>query len=296
MPSCAQLKYKGCSRKFFNHYYTQWIQAKDIEIDDVMVFPRFNDKIKDKADIKISELVSGKLIFNKRTIAYKGTRANFVKDRIKIGVEFCRLAGYFMSEGYTNSRDCVAFCFLKKENTYINDTIALMKKVFGIELSKIQSKLNVDGVELIFYSKVLCNLFSKLFYTNEVTKKAHFKSLPHWTLELPGAKQAEIIKGWWRGDKGYTASETLMNQTKVLFLRLGVIPSIRMDSVENYKIRGKHFIGPREIVARHNMFHFNNLSFFEDKFNLLKEDEFKKFKTKSTSRHGWMIKIMYIYR
>jgi len=288
MPNCSQLKHKGCSRKFFSHYYVQWVQAKDIEIGDIMVFPRFNDKIKDKAYLKISELIGGKLVFNKGKIAYKGNRASFVKDKINIDEEFCRLAGYFISEGYTNSRDCIAFCFLIDESVYINDTVCLMKQIFGIELSKIQTKKNVDGVELIFYSKVLCKLFSKLFYTDKIIKKAHSKSLPNWTLELPIAKQAEVIKGWWRGDKGYTVSEILMNQVKVLFLRLGIIPSIGIDSIEKHKNRGKHFIGAREISAKHNSFHFNNLSFFEDKFNLLKEDEFKKFRTKSTGRHGWI--------
>jgi uncharacterized protein (TIGR00375 family) len=288
MSNCSHLKNKGCKRRYFNQYYPEWVRAKDIAVGDVMVFPRFNDKIRDKADIKISELIPGKLVFNKEKIAYKGNRVSFVKDKIKVGAEFCRLAGYFISEGYTNSRDCIAFCFLKDEAAYINDTICLMNKIFGIKLSKIQSKKNVDGVELIFYSKVLYKLFTKLFYTNKIIKKAHSKSLPNWMLGLPIAKQVEIIKGWWRGDKGYTVSETLMNQIKVLFLRLGAIPSIGVDSIEKHKIRGKHFIGVREILAKHDIFQFNNLSFFEDKFNLLKEEEFKKFRTKSISKHGWM--------
>ena len=113
-------------------------------------------------------------------------------------------------------------------------------------------------------------------------------------LELPLEKQIEIIRGWWRGDKGYTTSRVLMNQIKVLFLRLGIIQSIGIDSVEKHKSRGKHFIGTREILANHDTFHFNNLSFFEDKFNLLKEAEFKKYKTKLTYRHGWMDKN-YVY-
>lgn len=290
MPRCSQLKNKGCSHKFFTNYSTCWIQAKDIEINDVMVFPRFSNKIKDKGSIRISELIPVGFILNRKKIAYKGSRTSFVKNNIKIDVNFCRLAGYFVSEGYTNSRDCIAFCFLKEERKYIAEVVSLMKKIFGIKLSRIQTKDNVNGVELIFYSKILCELFSELFYTNPKVKKAHTKTLPDWMLELPLKKQAEIIIGWWRGDKGYTVSETLMNQFKVLFLRLGIIPSIGMDPMEKHKIRGKHFIGKREILARHNIFHFNNLSFFKDKFNLLKKVEFKKFKTKSTGRHGWIDK------
>lgn len=288
MPNCAQLKYKGCKRRFFSNYYPQWIQAKDIEESDIMVFPRFNDKIQDKKGIEISKLIPKGFILRKGKVAYKGTRASFINNNIKINKDFCRLAGYFVSEGYTNSRDCISFCFLENEKDYIDDVITLMKRIFDIKLSKIQTKKDVKGIELIFYSKVLYQLFSRLFYTNTKIKKAHSKSLPNWMLNLPFAKQSEVIKGWWRGDKGYTVSRILMNQMKVLLLRLGIIPSIGIDSMQKHKSRGKHLMGIREILAKHDTFHFNNLSFFNDRSELLKENEFKKFKTKSLARHGWM--------
>jgi len=288
MPSCSQLKNKGCKRKYFNQYYSEWVQAKDIEINDIMVFPRFNEQIKDKKNIKIDQLISGELIFRRGKIAYKGNRTNLINNNIKITKDFCRLIGYFVSEGYTNSRDCISFCFLEEEKEYINDVVMLMKKIFGVKLSKVQVKQDVKGVELIFYSKVLCKLFAKLFYSNLKVKKAHSKSLPNWMLDLPPGKQVEIIRGWWRGDKGYTVSRILMNQMKIIFLRLGVIPSIGVDSIDEHKKRGKHFIGFRQIYARNNTFHFSNLSFFEDRLGLLREREFKRYKTKLSTRHGWL--------
>lgn len=288
MPGCSQVRHKGCRRKFFKQYYPQWIQAKDIERNDIVVFPRFNNRVIGKKNIKISDLITKKSILKEGKIAYKGLRTHFIKNDIKIDKDFCRLIGYFVSEGYTNSRDCIAFCFLESERVYITDVIDLMRKIFSIELSKIQSKRDVKGIELIFYSKILYTLFSKLFYTNNQIKKAHSKSLPKWTLDLPLEKQAEIVRGWWRGDKGYTASRILMNQMKILFLRLGIIPSIGKDSIEKHKNRGKHFIGTRKISAQHDIFHFNNLSFFEDRFNLLKDSAFNKFRTKSPARHGWI--------
>ncbi len=288
MPICSQLKNKGCTRKYFMQYKPEWVQAKDIEINDTMVFPRFNNEIRYNEKIEVNRLLKGKLIFRRGKIAYKGNKTHFVKNIIEINKDFCRLAGYFVSEGYTNSRDCISFCFLEDEEEYINDVISLIKKVFDIELSKIQIKKDIKGIELIFYSKVLCNLFSKLFYINTKNKKAFAKSLPNWMLYLPLEKQAEIIKGWWRGDKGYTSSKFLMNQMKILFLRLGIIPSIGMDTIGEHKKRGKHFIGLREILAKHNAFHFSNLSFFKDELNLLKDKDFRKFKTKLSRRHGWM--------
>ncbi len=288
MPNCSQLKYKGCKRKFFNKYYPQWVQAKDIEIGDIMIFPRFNGQIIDKKEIQINKLILGNFILKKDKIAYHGTKVNFINNHIDIDKNFCRLAGYFVSEGYTNGRDCVAFCFLESEGEYIKDVIDLMKKIFGVGLSKKQVKKDIKGIELIFYSKVLYELFSRLFYTSVKAKKAHSKSLPDWMLNLPLQKQVEIIKSWWAGDKGYTVSRNLMNQMKIIFLKLGIIPSIGVDSIEKYNNRGKHFIGTRRISAKYNLFQFSNLSFFEDKFNLLKKGLFKKFKTKLTARHGWI--------
>jgi uncharacterized protein (TIGR00375 family) len=288
MPICSQLQTKGCRRRYFMQYNPEWIQAKDIKINDIIVFPRFNNEIRYSERIEINKLLKGKFILRRGKIAYKGNKTHFVKNIIEINKDFCRLAGYFVSEGYTNNRDCIAFCFSEKEKQYIDDVVNLMKKIFNIELSKIVFRKTVQAVELIFYSKILCKLFSKLFYSNDKIKKAHSKCLPHWMLTLPFSEQAEIIKGWWRGDAGYTTSKLLMNQMKVLFLRLGIIPSIGVNSVKNYKNYARHFIGTREISANHDLYHFNNLAFFKDKYKLLKLREFKKFKTKLSRRHGWL--------
>ncbi len=290
MPNCSHLKHKGCSRRFFYKYKPQWAQAKDIEINDIMVFPRFNDKFTDKKVIKISRILQRGFVLKKGRIGYKGSRSCFIKNSVKVNRSFCRLIGYFLSEGYTNSRDCIAFCFSKDEKEYIRDIVNLMREVFGVELSTAQVKKDVKGVELIFYSKILCKLFGKLFYTDSNKKKANTKSMPNWMLELPLDKQVEIIKGWWYGDKGYTVSRIMMNQMKILFLRLGIIPSVGKESAENRKSRGRHYIGLREIFAKNDIFHFNNLSFFEDKFCLLKDDVFRKYKTKLSTRHGWIDK------
>ncbi len=294
MPSCSHLKHKGCRRLFFRNYHPQWVQAKDIEINDIMVYPRFNKQTIDKGYIHIDRLLPKGFVFKKWKIGYPASRTFFIKNKINVDKDFCRLTGYFLSEGYTNSRDCVSFCFLENEKAYIKDVIGLMKKIFGVKLSKKQTKKGVKGVELIFYSKVLFEMFSHLFYTNTKIKRAHSKCLPNWMLILPFEKQAEIIKGWWRGDTGYTSSCILMNQMKVLLLRLGIVPSITSESSQKHKRRGKHFIGTREIFSRHSSFHFSNLSFFEDKFYLLKDSSFRKFKTKRDSRHGW-VDDKYIY-
>lgn len=119
-------------------------------------------------------------------------------------------------------------------------------------------------------------------------------------LKLPLDQQVEILEGWYREDKGYTISRELMNQMKIICLRLGIIPNIIIDTAENHKKKGgNHYIKEkknkkREIKANNDLYALNRLSFFEDKFNLLNKPEFNKLKTKMSRRHGW-IDQNYIY-
>ncbi|MBM3253354.1 MAG: hypothetical protein FJZ16_03800 [Candidatus Omnitrophica bacterium] len=292
-PSCSKIN--KCKRRYFKDYQPQWIQAKDIAQGDVILFPRFKNKIKDVETLKISDfLKKEEYVLANDKIYPQGYRVNRLENVIKIDKDFCRLSGYFISEGYTNGRDCLSFSFNSRELDYIKDVKQLMKDIFNISLSNMQVKKGVNGVELIFYSKILLKLFSKLFYANNLNKRAYSKRLPNWMLKLPFEKQVEILKGWWRGDTGYTSSRILMNQMKIILLRLGIIPSIRIDSKEAYKRRGKHKIGKREIDIQHDNFQFSNLSIFQNNHGLLEDDCFKEFKTKSKRKHGW-IDERYIY-
>ena len=108
-------------------------------------------------------------------------------------------------------------------------------------------------------------------------------------LVLPEEKQAEIFKAWWRGDTGYTVSRGLMNQMKIIALRLGIIPSINELSSAEFN-KNIHKIGDRDITSRHGLFYFNNLAFLEDRFNVQADPVFqkKRFKRKLSRRHGWL--------
>lgn len=289
-PACSSAH--GCKRRYFEKYKPQWVQAKDLKNSDIIVYPRFNH-IRAKKCIKISNVVAS-LLKKHEKVFFKGSRSIGITDKIAVDENFCRLVGYYLAEGYADQRDSVSFCFRSDEDRYISDVKKLVKKIFGVSTCREYKRKNVNSKEIIFYSKVLTKFFSKLFYCDKDEKKHFTKALPYWMLELPFSEQAEIIKGWWRGDGGYTSSAELMNQMKILFLRLGIIPSILVDSVDKHMNRGKHFLGGREIVAKYDNYHFNNLSFFEDKQGLLKEPEFRRFRTKMARRHGW-IDERYIY-
>jgi len=290
--SCAFIDHSSCSYKYFENYQPKWIQAKNIRKGDVLIFPRFNKIIKNIKEIKLNRYLKRSEYQLERNFikAASGTRANFIPNTIKITKGFCRLVGYYLSEGYTDYRDSVSFCFNEKEKDYIEDVKNLMAKIFHLSYCRKYKRKSSKSTELIFFSKPLAQIFGRLFYDDSILRRAHTKCLPHWMLNLPLDKQVEILKSWWWGDTGCTSSRMLMNQMKIICLRLGIIPSINQQSKEDFneKYAHKHKIEDRTIWAQHDHFHFYGLSFFQDLFGLLETSEFKKFNTKLHRRHGWI--------
>lgn len=294
---CAYLKRRNCTHQYFKDYQPQWIQAKNIRKGDILIFPRFNKKIKDRKKLDISKFYrKNDYKTDEKYISLNHSRIKKIPKFVKIDKDFCRLIGYYLSEGYTDNRDSISFCFNHDEKKYTEDLKFLMIKIFNLPSPRIYLRKNTNSIEIIYFSKILAKVFSTLFYNNSNIRRANTKCLPIWMMELPLEKQAEIFKGWWRGDEGTTSSRELMNQMKIILLRLGIIPSIYEQTEEDFnkKYIHKYILENRVIKARHNLFTFNNLSFFEDLFKLLKDPEFKKFNTKLSRRHGWIDKN-YIY-
>ena len=292
--NCASQNQEKCPHKYFKNYKSQWIQAKDLERGDILIFPRLNN-IKNIETVKVTDYLTKKdyRVEGDFIRCDSGMRANLVPSILKINKDFCRLIGYYLSEGYTDNRDSVSFCFSSTEKAYVEDVKNLMKNVFNLSYCREIKRDGRNSIELIFFSKILSKFFGKVFYSSILIRRANTKCLPTWALNLSLDKQAEILKGWWRGDAGSTVSRILMNQMKVVCLRLGIIPSIRISEASNFN-KAEHQIGTRKITANHDTFYFSNLSFFKDEFELLKDDCFKKFSTKLKRRHGW-IDEKYIY-
>ncbi len=284
-PLCS--KKESCKRRYFENYKPEWIEAKDIEVRDFLIYPRPN-KVENIEESKITEFVPDHKLAKESFILPKNARNNkgAIKNKIKIDEDFCRLVGYFISEGYLIRREAVAFSFHANEKDYINEVISLMKKIFWVKNFKLDSRRENQG-DIIFHSRILNAFFKKLFYSGEKAR-AWNKCLPNWMLLLPNQKIAEILRGWWRGDHGYTVSRNLMNQMKLICLKVGIIPSINIDSAENFNKRGKHFIGDRKIISERDTFIFSNLSFFLGDYGMLKEKCFRKFVNKRKMKHGWI--------
>jgi uncharacterized protein (TIGR00375 family) len=287
-----------CKNKYFKDYKPQWIMVNQLERGDVLIYPRFANVFTNHKEINLKEIISQSIFKTKvqgEFIMPVGSKITDIKQRIIIDKDFCRLAGYYLAEGYTNSRDLIGFAFSDKEKKYVDEVIDLMKKVLGFDKEPKLKTNRSGGIEVLFYSKILYEAFRRLFYFSDRIHDASTKALPNWVLGLSSDLQAELFRYWWRGDSGYTASRLLMNQMKIILLRLGIVPSIYIDKRDSYNSRPKHFIKERKIGARYDMYSLNRLSFYEDKFNLLQEPEFAKVaKYNKGKKYGW-IDDDYIY-
>ncbi|OGY30508.1 MAG: hypothetical protein A3F33_01405 [Candidatus Woykebacteria bacterium RIFCSPHIGHO2_12_FULL_43_10] len=279
-----------CKNKLYKLYKPAWIQAKSLGLGDILVFPRFQNTtlveqipldISDKYKTEGNQLYSG------------GTRGRAFSKLVSINADFCRLIGYYLAEGYTNSRDEVAFAFHLSEEDYVEDVIKLMKSVFGLSHHRKYIRNNTKGIEISFYSKLLVEFFTKTFYVRS-PYNATTKTLPDFMIHLPTQLNSELFRGWWRGDKGYTSSVDLMNGMKAVCLRLGIVPSITKDSKVGHLNRGNHNYLGREIKASTDGYAFSHLAFYEDPYNLLLDKVFKNSVPKLSRKHGW-IDEDYIY-
>jgi uncharacterized protein (TIGR00375 family) len=289
-PSCSYLK-RGCKIKAYEKYKPQWKQIKELEIGDVILYPRYK-KIKDISYLDLSEIfkeffIDGDYIKpRKEKVFIKNIP---IKKRINLSGNFCRLIGYYLAEGYI-SGNSIAFTFNKKEKSYLLDLKKLLVEIFGpfLNIQIIDEKS--EGVTLKVFSKVLFEFF-KMFYVPDSSFRAYNKILPNWFLDLPIDKLQNLFVGWWRGDKGVTTSVNLMNQFKIILIKIGIIPSINKVTANQVNLSRKkkiNVINRRKIIARKDYYTFSPLSFFNESCELLELPEFKKFKTKLLRRKGWL--------
>lgn len=281
-----------CKHRLFETYQSKWIKAKDLEVGDMLVFPRFTNSTP-RSTLALDQTLPYKAVG--KFIHTGGSRGHIFNNNIDINEDFCRLVGYYLAEGSLSmTKGHIGFAFNQSEIDYVDDVKQLIDRVFGIKHVRIYRRLNNKGVEIVIYSKLLSELFAELFYIKNSPHKASNKILPDWMLHLSETLQTQILLGWWRGDHGYTISRSLMNNMKVICLRLGIIPSIGIETLENHLKRGKHLYQGRVIKATTDLYSFSRLAFFEDSYNLLLDPVFTDCRRKLNRRHGWIDKN-YIY-
>lgn len=222
--------------KLHTRFKPDWYCAEELRKGDVILYP-IPKKNKDIRQIDFDI-----------TIPKYDFKSKYLPKKINISKDFCRLAGYYLAEGYVRTDKCkgtVGFSFNSKEKKYIQDTIDLMKKIFGIKPARLIIGHRGTAVDIPFYSARLARFFASQF-----GKGALNKQLPHWMMGLPLGKQSALICGLWRGDgyidlkrqraKYVTISKQLAYQLRLLLMRQKIISNSSYG--KSYGMHKKSFL------------------------------------------------------
>jgi thioredoxin reductase len=230
----------------------EWTLAGDLNSKHILLYPIIQETC-DVESIKLSELLGlpldeqGNVHFVNQTATSRS-----LPDEILLDSDFMRLAGYFLAEGTITGRG-INFYFGPNDREYVEDVAAIMEKHFNYT-PRVKREGSVFRVES--YAGILRDLFEKLF-----GKYSYRKRVPHWFMFLPVEKQAELIKGFWRGDGGtkklgfvlVTNSPKLVTQFKMILLRLGIIPQILKQTKESLN-KTPNILEGREITFKHDRY------------------------------------------
>lgn len=255
-PVLATTLSKGVGANYWNWTWhePEWVQAGKLTPKHILLYPVVSET-KDVSTIRLSEFLglrrdaSGRVHFARETASSRRLIDDLPLDR-----DFMRLAGYFLADGTVTGRG-INFYFGPKDDVYVADVVEIIERLFGYTAA-VRHEGAVRRVEC--YAGILRELFLKLF-----GRYSYGKSVPHWFLLLPTEKQAELVKGYWRGDGGIralgfglvTSSPKLVAQFKMMLLRLGVIPRVSRRSAEQLN-KTKNMLNGREIRFKHDRFEF----------------------------------------
>jgi thioredoxin reductase len=245
---------RGTGANYWKMSWTtpQWTIAGELNSSHILLYPIIRET-HDRASLSLSELLGLPLNEEGRVhYLHQTATSRTIPDKILVDGDFMRLAGYFLAEGCVTSRG-INFYFGPKDEEYVPDAVAIMEKHFDYR-PRVRREGSVYRIEA--YAGILRDLFEKLF-----GKYAHQKSVPHWFMFLPVEKQAELMKGYWRGDGGakkpgfvlVTNSSKLVTQFKMILLRLGIIPQILKQSKESLNKTENLYQG-RRITFKHDRY------------------------------------------
>jgi len=195
-------------------------------------------KALDYLAVPIDRRIRQKKFHSVTVLRWNIKRRRYQKKRVRVPSTpvFFRLVGYYLAEGSISSGAYLNFSFANHETLYMDDVEALLKQLFRVKkVHRFAHKTN-HGISLVVCSTELSRIFS-LFGT-----KNNRKNVPDWMMIESYEKQAELIKGYFRGDGNYysrkhksgfkeecrmnTTSELLARQVRDMLLRLGVVAFI----------------------------------------------------------------------
>ena len=220
---------------------TLWKEAKDIDINDYLMFPKLKET-------KIQKIVDFSTYYKKITCPSKYINV------IPINEETAELFGYYVAEGHASS--CGVLSFGKHETKLIERAIYLLRKYLPYKATKY---INKTGVQITFGGSVI-----KRFLHDNFGRGATRKRIPEWILYNEKSILKAFIGAYFKGDgsssgKGkrraisfVTTSEELALQLQLALSKFDIfIPISRQKRPEKTNINGRE-------VSQHDTYHITS--------------------------------------
>lgn len=161
----------------------QWIEAKSINVEDLLIYPSKNKKDYLKFDIQLKSSSYG---------GRYGSMDRYI-NKLKIDKDFARFMGLYLAEGHFNGKNGIGFTFNNEEKDYQNFIKKVCKEKFGRDAKK-----RVQwATQILININQLGPLFKKWFGKNAKNKRIP-KFVFKWNLE----NKLSFIKGVLEGDGG----------------------------------------------------------------------------------------------
>ncbi|MEK7562329.1 MAG: aminotransferase class I/II-fold pyridoxal phosphate-dependent enzyme [Patescibacteria group bacterium] len=271
------------------------VLGKDLKIDDYLVVPRRlpePDKFIEEIDVLNHIDNKDNVKYDNEKIIIKnsgvgGGGGKYVNRRLKIDKEFCKLLGYFVSEGgydMDKSGGGLRFTFgLHEKNTFAKE----VKNIFISIWPNFKAVIMENKEER--RCTVLCGglLHSSLFKNLNCGKNVYEKNIPNVVWSTTNENKAAFIEGLLNGDghkrivngcisrKLKVASENLANGFHYLLLTMGI--QSRMERNKYYSKKGKlcysytcEILGHEQITAKENCIPISFLSFSDESSHIQK--------------------------
>ena len=231
-PTCR----RSCKNKLWKNYKLEWIEAKDLEKNDLLVYPitpghnskkftfdllKFDKNLKGDDEYVWYEVGTNKLIQKK------------IKRYINLNKELSRLLGFYIAEGWSRTRKkyregTIGFGFHKSEKENMKEVKILLKEIFGLE-SSITLHKTKNSAQVYSYSQIVAKFVEKL-----CGKGGKNKHIPHQIFECSDKLVRSLLTTLFKGDGSHkdsmrisfdSISLNLVSQVKMLLARLGIMSS-----------------------------------------------------------------------
>ncbi|HEV2009665.1 MAG TPA: thiamine pyrophosphate-dependent enzyme [Candidatus Limnocylindria bacterium] len=201
-------------------YSAEWSRADQVRRGDYIAYP---------IPSTVVEQPSISLWYERK---FKDTRSKPLPDSVALNEDFLRLAGYYIAEGSTGKRE-LTWTFAADERDLVDDTVALVGKVFELRASVRDRSERNNTLEVAVSSSYLTEIFGRLF-----GEDAENKRVPEPLMLAPLETQRALLRGLWAGDGTWgprnasykTTSAELSHQVATLLLRQGIVPNVRGET------------------------------------------------------------------